>query len=278
MTDTSARTVAKTSSGPCTSAPISTSTSSSRNARSPAGSSAKGMATRRPVAGAWTKASTTARCGRRLGLSLGGQVEAAAQLRLDQVDLPHRFDVVPDPSSAQAGVDLDDARAATRALALHVQDPAVQPEGLDGLHDEVDEPADLLAIVIGRAVQAGLLERRLGRGPVLRHAGEDAGSVVHDQVDVELHAVEVLLEEEVVPGSEDPVALGADDAAHERIDLRQRLEVVDPYAAHRRSRRTRASRRRGSRRGRPRRRARRASGRDAPSASAIRAPPTARGS
>ena len=231
--DSSARTVAKMSSGPFTSAPSSTSTSSSRDARSPAGSAAKGMATRRPVAGAWTTTSTTARCGRRLGLSVGGRSRQLRSLRLHEVYLPHRSHVVPDPSSAQAGVHLDDARTATRALALHVQNPAVQSEGLDGLHDEFDEPADLLAIVVGRAVQAGLLERRLGRGPVLRHAGEDAGSVVHDQIDVELHAVEVLLEEQVVPGSEDPVGLGPHDGADERIEPRQRFEVVDPYAAHR---------------------------------------------
>ena len=97
---------------------------------------------------------------------------------------------------------------------------------------KVDEATHGLAVVGGRAVQAGLLERRLGRWPVLRDAREQALPVVHDEVDVELDAVEVLLQQQIVAGAEDDIVLGTHDAPHQRVDPRERLEVVHPDAPH----------------------------------------------
>jgi hypothetical protein len=51
-------------------------------------------------------------------------------------------------------------------------------------------------------VQPGLLKRRFGGRPVLRHAEERTVAVVHDEIDVELDAVEVLLDQEVAAGAE----------------------------------------------------------------------------
>ena len=56
---------------------------------------------------------------------------------------------------------------------------------------------------------------------------------MHDQVDVELDAVEVLLEQKIVATAEDHVVLGGDDTADERVHLGERFEVVDAQATDR---------------------------------------------
>ncbi len=174
---------------------------------------------------------TTPLRGRRLGLTRGRECQAAPQLRLDQVDAPHGLDDLVDPGASHASVDLDDPRAAARALPLDVQHTGAEPERLDCPNAEIDEPANGLAVVSRRAVQTGLLERGLGRRPVLRDAREQAPPVVHDQVDVELDAVQVLLQQQIVAGPEDHVVLGGHDAPHQRIHPRKRLHVVHSDAA-----------------------------------------------
>ena len=102
-------------------------------------------------------------------------------------------------------------------------------------------------------------------------------SVLHDQVDVELHAVEVLLEEEVVPVRRSRRSRGR-RPAHERIDLRQGLEVVHAHAAHRRRAELGFHDGGEPHLGRRGEELVERSDATAPSASAIRAPPRARGS
>ena len=91
-----------------------------------------------------------------------------------------------------------------------------------------------LAVVVRRAVQTGLLKRRLGRRPVLRDAREHALPVLHDQVDVELDAVEVLLQQrDRCRARKIDVVLGIYDCCRtSAVDARERLEVVDPDAPH----------------------------------------------
>ena len=78
-----------------------------------------------------------------------------------------------------------------------MQHPPEKPECLNGLDAELHETADRLRCMLGRAVQTGLLKRGLVGRELLRHAREHALAILEDQVDVELDAVEVLLEEEV---------------------------------------------------------------------------------
>ena len=208
ITETSPSTVAKISSGPATVSPTVTSTSTIT--RSPS----RGRHLREPERG-------EPAAGRRVDdrvddaalrlparLQRRREPERRPDERLDEIHAPDLSHVLPDAAAAEPRVDLDDARPARGALALHVQDAAVQPERLDRLDDEVHEPADLALVVIGRAVETRLLERGLGGRPVLGHAREDALAVVHHEVDVELDAVEVLLQQQVVARPEDRVARG----------------------------------------------------------------------
>ena len=59
---------------------------------------------------------------------------------------------------------------------------------------------------------------------------EQALPLVHDEVDVELDAVEVLLQQQIVAGAEDHIVLGTHDAPHQRVDPWERLQVVHPDA------------------------------------------------
>ena len=111
--------------------------------------------------------------------------------------------------------------------------PCPRPKALDRFHDVPDEAAHLLAVVVRWAMQAGLLERGLRCRPVLRDAGEHTLAVLHDQVDVELDTVEVLLQQEIVAGPEDDVELRIHHLAHDRVDARKILGGVDPNATHR---------------------------------------------
>src|SRR5262249_2320873 len=105
-------------------------------------------------------------------------------------------------AAAQSGVDLDDAGALGGALALDVQHASRKTERLDRLHREFHELTDRLGTMVGRAVQAGFLKRGLRRRPVLGDAREDALAVFEDEVDVELDAVDVFLEKEIVARTE----------------------------------------------------------------------------
>ena len=160
------------------------------------------------------------------------EIEATAQLLLDQVDAPHGLDDLVDPPPAHPRVDLDDARSPACGFGFDVEHTAAQPELLNGLDAQVDEPPDFSTIVVGWTVQARLLERWLGRRPVLRHAREHAFSVVHQEVDIELDSVQVLLQQEVVAGAKDVVVFGIHHAAYEGVDPRERLDVVDPHTTH----------------------------------------------
>ena len=157
-----------------------------------------------------------------------GQSERRAEMSLDQVDAPHRVDDLMDPPAAHAGVDLDDARPLGRALALDVQHAAREPEGLDRLHAELHEAADRLRAIVRRAVKTGFLKRRLCRRRLLGDAGEDALAVLEHEVDVELDAVEVLLQEEIVARPEVDDVRGVELLPHQPVDAGERLERVDP--------------------------------------------------
>ena len=53
---------------------------------------------------------------------------------------------------------------------------------------------------------------------------------MHDEVDVELDAVEVLLQQQIVARPEDHIAFGTHDAPHQRVDPWEGLQVVHPDA------------------------------------------------
>ena len=140
-----------------------------------------------------------------------------------------------DPAPAHAGVDLDDARAATRALALDVQDAAVQPEGpAPSRTREVDEPAPPPS---GRGPAGSA-----GRSPGTR-ARPSASSATRSRTRTRRPCITRSTSNSTpsryssssrsLPVAEDLVVLGRHDAAHEGVDLRQIFEVVDPHAPHR---------------------------------------------
>ena len=66
------------------------------------------------------------------------------------------------------------------AFAFDVQHAAVQPEAARSFDRQVYETFHLSMRVVRRTMQTGLLERRLGGRPVLRHAGEHAVALVHE--------------------------------------------------------------------------------------------------
>jgi hypothetical protein len=114
------------------------------------------------------------------------------------------------------------------ALALDVQHASRKPERLDRLHREFHESTDRLSAMVGRAVKAGFLKRRLRSRPVLGDAREDALAVFEDEVDVELDAIEVFLEKEIVARTEIDDLWAFELLADDPVDVGQRLEGVDP--------------------------------------------------
>src|SRR5207253_425932 len=115
---------------------------------------------------------------------------------------PHRLDDLVDPAAAEPGVDLDYARTLRGGLTFNVQNAGTESERLDGTNAQVYEASDRARRVIRGTVQTRFLKARLGRRPVLRHARKNAVAVSEHQVDVELDAVEVVLEEQIVAGSQ----------------------------------------------------------------------------
>src|SRR6202020_1116110 len=114
--------------------------------------------------------------------------EATPELSLDQVHSPDRLDDPMDRPASHASVDLNDPGTTARGLRLDVQNARAEAECLGGLCTELHEAAHRASAVVGRAMEACLLERRLRGRPVLRDAREDALSVLEHHVDVELDA------------------------------------------------------------------------------------------
>ncbi len=231
VTTSSASPEAKIRSGPATSDPSCAYTSSTASAGPSRSFSATGSRSRRPLAGARTIASTTAQRGRRLGVCVCGWPRLARSWALRQIETPDGLDELMDPSATQACVDLDDSRPERRALPLDVDHPTVQPERLHRLDAQRHQPTDGPAVVVRRAVQAGLLQRRLGGRPVLGDAVKHALPLVHYQIDVELDPVQILLEQQVQSGPEDVVVFRHDDAANQPEHVRQRGEIIDAHAS-----------------------------------------------
>ena len=185
---------------------------------------------------------TTAHRGLRLGLSVWGRFQAAPKLSFDQVDAPHRLDHLVDPRAAHAGVHLDHARAAglVRLPSSTCSTPRAEPERLNRLHapDRRARPRPSCCDLAGRCKPV-LLERRLSCRPVLGHAGEHASSPsLQDQVDVELHAIQVPLQEEIAASAEDRLLLGGNDAHGRACTRRAATRSCRPGRIPPRSRRT----------------------------------------
>ena len=110
-----------------------------------------------------------------------------------------------------------------------MQHPAEKSQLLSGPDAELNELPYRSLVVIGRAVQASLLKRWFSRGPVLGDAREDGLAVLHDEVDVELNTVEILLEQQIISRTTEIVEYRvgeflSDHGVHAR-QIRQRVDA-----------------------------------------------------
>ena len=153
------------------------------------------------------------------------------QLLLDQVDARHEAVDIGDDAAAEPRVHLEQPRAATRVLRLGMQHPVAEAERERGSDAEIGHRCKPLRRVRRGRMHAGLHEVRLLGGPVLGDRREDALAAREHDVDVELGAVEVLLEQRSQPCWKIAFSSGRDQRGDAGIAGLEHLGVVGAQAA-----------------------------------------------
>mmetsp|Transcript_21632 Transcript_21632/g.37143 ORF Transcript_21632/g.37143 Transcript_21632/m.37143 type:complete len:296 (+) Transcript_21632:368-1255(+) len=146
---------------------------------------------------------------RHLGLERAdGDAAAAHEHLLDEVHAPHRTYPLEVGVASDAGVDLDDVGPVGGVLHLHVRCPVPQPHRVRARARGQLDQLDLLLDGQHSGQQGGGVEEvGLVRLQVVRDRVEHHVAVPEEEVDVDLVAVEVLLEDELAAPGVDRVVL-----------------------------------------------------------------------